>query len=81
MPRGRTYNRNAVVRALRQKYGVYFHRYGGSHDEYRRDAPSGPPYTGFLPRHRNIAEGTVKSFLTQLGIGGSVRSALALLED
>lgn len=81
MPRGRTYNRNAVVKALRQKYGVYFYRNAKRHEEYRRDAPSGPPYTGFLPRHRNIAEGTVKSFLTQLGIGGSVRSALGLLED
>lgn len=81
MPRGHTHNRSAVVRALRHKYGVYFYRNARRHDEYRRDAPSGPPYIGFLPRHRNIAEGTVKSFLNQLGIGGSVSQALGQLGD
>lgn len=81
MPRGGTYNRNAVVRALGQRYGVYFHRNARRHAEYRRDDPGGSPYTGFLPRHQNIKEGTVKSFLTQLGISGSVRQALGLLED
>lgn len=80
MPRGRTYNRRALVRVLAERHGVYFHRYGGSHDEYRRDA-HGTSYVGFLPRHQNVPEGTVKFFLTQLGIAGSVRRALGLLGD
>ena len=81
MPRSRTYNRDEVASTLSQRYGVYFHRRGKKHDVYRRDASSGPPYTGFLPRHQNIKEGTVKSFLNQLGIAGSVRRALGLLDD
>ncbi len=79
MPRSRTYNRRALVRALAERHDVYFHRSGRSHDEYRRDAPDGMRYAGFLPRHQNISEGTVKSFLNQLGIAGSVRRALGMV--
>ena len=79
MPPRRIYNRRTVVRALAERYGVYFHSSGAKHDLYRRDVPGGSPYTGFLPRHHDVTEGTVKSFLTQLGISGSVRRALGLL--
>ena len=81
MPRSRTYNRRALVRALAERHDVYFHRSARSHDEYRRDAPGGTLYAGYLPRHQNVPEGTVKSFLNQLGIAGSVRRALGLLGD
>lgn len=79
MPRSRTYNRRALVRVLAERHDVYFHRSGRSHDEYHRDDPDGTRYAGFLPRHQNISEGTVKSFLNQLGIAGSVRRALGML--
>ena len=44
-------------------------------------SPMRRPYRGFLPRHSNIAEGTVKSLLTQLGITDSVRRALGMMSD
>ena len=81
MPKGRTFNRGTVTRALARRYGVYFYRHAARHDEYRRDVPDAPPYQGFLPRHSSIAEGTVKSLLTQLGITDSVRRALGMVSD
>lgn len=54
-----------VERVLR-KLGYTFDRQRGSHRVYVR---AQPPDTITVPQHREIAKGTLKSIIRQLGLG------------
>jgi predicted RNA binding protein YcfA (HicA-like mRNA interferase family) len=54
-----------VERVLR-KLGYTFDRQRGSHRVYVR---AQPPDTIAVPQHREIAKGTLKSIIRQLGLG------------